>query len=219
MAYQAKFEYSKRVTSGLRNKVKQDIVKAIEGDAAMKKEIARVFQMANRRIQNIEKSGAYSPAVAHLGKSDVKGYSKFNMRGFSLTGSGWNAMKREYAKAVAFLNQPTSSATGAKEFEAQVKKQLNITDDTLWAGVRNSILGNLDSVEGKIFAALPYASQMQEIYERAMQSSGTQMEDDAEAIARKLQQDIENGADEAAEKVEGVVKALDDMFEKFKMGW
>lgn len=219
MAITVKFEYSKRVAGGLKNKVKKDIIQAIEGDAAMKKEIARVFQMANRRIQNVERAGAFSPAVANLGKGDIKGYSKFNMKGFSLTGSGWAAMKREYAKAVAFLNQPTSSATGAKEYEQQVRKQLNITDDSLWAGVRDSILGNLSSVEGKLFAALPYASQMQEIYERAVQSSGQQMEADAEKIAADLQKQIDEIGEEGGEFVEGVVNDLDEMFKKFGMGW
>jgi hypothetical protein len=46
-----------------RLKLKREILQAVESSPEMRKEIARVFQMANRRIQNIEQSGQLSPAV------------------------------------------------------------------------------------------------------------------------------------------------------------
>ncbi|MGC8016080.1 hypothetical protein ACP3V9_25195, partial [Salmonella enterica] len=41
----------------LRAKVKKEILQAVESSPEYRKEIARVFHMANRRIQNIEQSG------------------------------------------------------------------------------------------------------------------------------------------------------------------
>lgn len=78
--------------------VKKEILSALQSDIDMRKEISRVFQQANRRIQNIEKSGIASPAVIALNKGDVKGFTKFSMR------NDWNTLKMEYAKAVSFCS-------------------------------------------------------------------------------------------------------------------
>ena len=81
-------KFSKKVTKNFnKEKARKDIINAIEGNAEMRKEMRRVFQVANRRIQNIEQGGYYSPALASLGKSGVKGYSKFSVKGFGNTGS------------------------------------------------------------------------------------------------------------------------------------
>jgi hypothetical protein len=201
---------SSRVAKGLKNKVKKDVIEAIEGSPALRKEISRVFQMANRRIQNIESAGLFSPAVAALGKGDVKGYSKFSVKGFGNTGSGWQALKREYTKAIAFLNQPTSSATGAREFETQVKQQMNI-DDGLWKGVRDAILGNYNSVSSQLLLALPYSDFMQEVYSRAQQSSSSQIEQEAQYLADSLQQNID-------ETAESIASAYETLINGFKIG-
>lgn len=201
---------SSRVAKGLKNKVKKEVIEAIEGSPALRKEIARVFQMANRRIQNIESAGLFSPAVAALGKGDVKGYSKFSVKGFGNTGGSWQALKREYTKAIAFLNQPTSSATGARDFEKQVKEQMNIDED-LWKGVRDAILGNYNSVSSQLLLALPYSDFMQEVYSRAQQSSSSQIEEEAKALADSLQQNID-------ETAEGIANAYDSLINGFKIG-
>lgn len=201
---------SSRVAKGLKNKVKKDVIEAIEGSPTLRKEISRVFQMANRRIQNIESAGLFSPAVAALGKGDVKGYSKFSVKGFGNTGSGWQALKREYTKAIAFLNQPTSSATGAREFETQVKQQMNI-DDGLWKGVRDAILGNYNSVSSQLLLALPYSDFMQEVYSRAQQSSSSQIEQEAQYLADSLQQNID-------ETAESIASAYETLINGFKIG-
>src|SRR5699024_10251159 len=141
----ATITFSATVTKGLKNKLKKDIINSIEGSKETRAEIRRVFQQANRRIQNIEKAGVFSPAVASLGKGDVKGYSKFSVKGFGNTGNDWKTLKKEYAKAISFLNQPTSMLSGAREFEKQVKDSMDIDED-LWKDIRDSILGGYNSV-------------------------------------------------------------------------
>ena len=59
---------------------KSEILTALESDPVLRKEIARTFQQANRRIQNVENSGIVSPAVVALNKGDVKGFAKFSMK-------------------------------------------------------------------------------------------------------------------------------------------
>ena len=212
-----KMTYNSSVAKGLKNKLEKDIIKAAESSPALRKEIRRVFQMANRRIQNIEKSGVFSPAVAALGKGDVKGYSKFSVKGFGESGSSWQALKKEYAKAVSFLNQPTSTASGAKQFEAQVKKEMGI-DDELWKGVRDSILGNYNSVSSDLLLALPYSDFMQEVYSRAAASASTQMEQEARANEAAAQAEIDNLAKKLAqETVDGIKDMVRSLAKGFKI--
>lgn len=198
--FKANIKFTPAVAKQFKNKIKKDIVNAAESSPEMRKEIRRIFQQANRRIQNIENAGVFSPAVAALGKGDVKGYSKFSVKGFGNTGSSWEALKKEYAKAVSFLNQPTSSASGAKQFEAQVKKEMNI-DDKLWKGIRESILGNYNSVSSELLLALPYSDFMQEVYSRAAASSSSQMEQDAHRAENALQESINTQADQVAGQI------------------
>ena len=75
-----KIKYSASVFRSARQNIKQEIIKAAESSPSYRKEIARVFQTANRRIQNIEKAGLFSPAVSSLNKGDITGYTKFSMQ-------------------------------------------------------------------------------------------------------------------------------------------
>ena len=103
-----KIGYKKSVfTATQRTELRQDIIQSVESSKELRKEVRRVFQQANRRIQNIESKGILSPAVTALNKGDIKGFSKF-----SVSGKSWDEIKTEYAKAVSFLRQPTSTATG-----------------------------------------------------------------------------------------------------------
>lgn len=208
-----KISYTTTVAKGLKKHLEKNIINAIEGDKEMRKEIARVFQQANRRIQNVEKSGVFSPAVASLGKGDIKNYSKFSVKGFGNSGADWKALKKEYAKAVSFLNQPTSTASGAKQFEKQVKSQMNVTDD-LWKGIRDSVLGNYNSVSSDLLLALPYADFIQDIYDKARDSSSKMIEQDAKAISDEIQDNINKTADIMATSLSN---AIEEMAKGFKI--
>lgn len=193
--------FTASVAKQFKNKLSKEIVNAVEGSPEMRKEIRKVFQQANRRIQNVEKAGVFSPAVAALGKGDIQGYSKFSVKGFGNTGSDWQSLKKEYAKAVSFLNQPTSSASGAKQFEQQVKKEMNIDDD-LWKSIRETMLNGYNSVSDELLLALPYSDFMQEVYSRARDSSSAQIERDAIEEAKALEQSIKAQADKLAEQTQ-----------------
>lgn len=207
--------FTPSVAKQFKNKLSKEIVNAVEGSPEMRKEIRRVFQQANRRIQNIEKAGVFSPAVAALGKGDIQGYSKFSAKGFGNVGSDWQSLKKEYAKAVSFLNQPTSSASGARQFEAQVKKELSIDDD-LWKAVRDSVIGNYNSVSSDLLLALPYSDFMQEVYSRARDASSTQIEQQAIETANALEQSIKQQAEAIAE---GVTDDMEEWLQRLANGF
>ena len=208
----ASMKFSKKVTKNFnKEKARKDIINAIEGNSEFRKEIRRVFQIANRRIQNIEQGGYYSPALASLGKSGVKGYSKFSVKGFGNTGSDWNTLLKEYTKAINFLNSPTSTATGAKEFELQVKQKFNVPDD-LWDYVKADVIGGTTSMSDEMLQKLPYSQLVEGAYDSAYRSVSSQIEKGALDLAKGIQSDINRTAEQMANSVD---EALDDLIKNW----
>lgn len=208
----ASMKFSKKVTKNFsKEKARKDIINAIEGNAEMRKEMRRVFQVANRRIQNIEQGGYYSPALASLGKSGVKGYSKFSVKGFGNTGSDWKTLLKEYTKAINFLNSPTSTATGAKEFELQVKQKFNVPDD-LWDYVKADVIGGTTSMSDEMLQKLPYSQLVEGAYDSAYRSVSSQIEKGAIDLAKGIQSDINRTAEQMANTVD---EALDDLIKNW----
>lgn len=116
--------YSKSVFKSTNISLRKDILNADKILPEFKKEIKRIFQTANRRIQNIEKSGVISTAYEAL---DIdKDNPKFSK--FSISGKNWTDLKIEYAKAVEFLRKPTSTASGAKQYINHLQKQSGLDD-------------------------------------------------------------------------------------------
>ena len=208
----ASMKFSKKVTKNFnKEKARKDIINAIEGNAEMRKEMRRVFQVANRRIQNIEQGGYYSPALASLGKSGVKGYSKFSVKGFGNTGSDWKTLLKEYTKAINFLNSPTSTATGAKEFELQVKQKFNVPDD-IWPYVKEDVIGGTTSMSDEMLQKLPYSQLVEGAYDSAYRSVSSQIEKGALELAKGIQSDINRTAEQMANSVD---EALDDLIKNW----
>lgn len=97
----------------------------------IKKEINRVLQIANRRAENIENSKVASPAykalVNELSDSKKTRYSKFSIGGLDLSDySERTKAINTYSRALAFINNKTSSVTGAKQFINDISKQNKI---------------------------------------------------------------------------------------------
>lgn len=125
-------KYSKTVTKAVSNwTLRKDILNSTESAKELRKEINRVFHAANRRLQNIENSGVFSPAAnavnEYLKEDVVSTFNKFSK--FSTAGKDWNELKRDYAAAVEFLKKPTSTSTGAKQFENDIRQRLKLTKE------------------------------------------------------------------------------------------
>lgn len=207
MANKNPIGFSKRTFRASSNvHIKKDVITAIEQSPELRKEIAKVFQQANRRIQNVEKSGIVSPAVVALNKGDIKGFTKFSMK------HSWDELKIEYSKAISFLQQPTSTASGTKEYSRHLKKTYNLTDEE-FSIMQNNLVGKIASVSDQKFLE-QYLMQYKDFTGELEQESkdvSDQIESDAIKIADSVQRNIDN----AGEMVESAVQKILDSFKDF----
>lgn len=172
--------------------VDKQILDAIESRGFLRKEIASVFQRANRRIQNVEQTGLVSPAVVALNKGDITGFTKFSMK------HDWNDLKIEYSKAVAFLQQPTSTASGTREYSNHLKKSYNL-DDKEFKLMQDKLMGKIASVSDERFLE-QYLMQYKDFTGELEQESrdvSDQLEDDAIRIENALDDAMEQVANDA----------------------
>lgn len=106
-----------------------DLVGVVKGTGDLKKKMLKTFQKANRRIQNVRNAGLSSPAVQQLiSERGERGYTYFS--GANLDPRNpidWEQLKYEYGRAVSFLNNPTSSARGARQYINYYKNELGIS--------------------------------------------------------------------------------------------
>lgn len=95
----------------------------------LNREIKRILQAANRRIQNIELQGYFSPALQALYNEGILSDNKFQK--FSIAGMSWDEKKALYGRAVAYLLQGTSTAQGAKAYNDKMAKEHGITVEAM----------------------------------------------------------------------------------------
>jgi hypothetical protein len=206
-----KIKFTKSVFGATqRAKIKKEILQAVESSPEYRKEIARVFQMANRRIQNIEQSGQLSPAAQALNKGDVKGFTKFSMKG------DWNTLKIEYGKAISFLRQPTSTAQGARQYGQHLQRMYDLTPDEYNLMARN-LQGKLNSVSDSDFVErylMRYKDFTGEMEQSASDIS-TQIESEAQSISRAIDAEIERQANEVADQMEDMQNDIERILRNF----
>lgn len=206
-----KIKFTKSVFGATqRAKIKKEILQAVESSPEYRKEIARVFQMANRRIQNIEQSGQLSPAVQALNKGDIKGFTKFSMKG------DWNTLKIEYGKAISFLRQPTSTAQGARQYGQHLQRMYDLTPDEYNLMARN-LQGKLNSVSDSDFVErylMRYKDFTGEMEQSASDIS-TQIESEAQSISRAIDVEIERQANEVADQMEDMQNDIERILRNF----
>ncbi len=206
-----KIKFTKSVFGATqRAKIKKEILQAVESSPEYRKEIARVFQMANRRIQNIEQSGQLSPAVQALNKGDIQGFTKFSMKG------DWNTLKIEYGKAISFLRQPTSTAQGARQYGQHLQRMYDLTPDEYNLMARN-LQGKLNSVSDSDFVErylMRYKDFTGEMEQSASDIS-TQIESEAQSISRAIDAEIERQANEVADAMNDMQNDIERILRNF----
>lgn len=206
-----KIKFTKSVFGATqRAKIKKEILQAMESSPEYRKEIARVFQMANRRIQNIGQSGQLSPAVQALNKGDVKGFTKFSMKG------DWNTLKIEYGKAISFLRQPTSTAQGARQYGQHLQRMYDLTPDEYNLMARNlqgklNSVSDIDFVERYLMRYKDFTGEM----EQSASDISTQIESEAQSISRAIDAEIERQANEVADQMEAMQNDIERILRNF----
>ena len=186
--------------------IKKEILNAVESSSDFRKEISRVFQQANRRIQNVENSGMVSPAVTALNKGNIKGFTKFSMR------NDWDTLKIEYAKAVSFLQQPTSTATGTREYANHLKKTYNLSD-TEFSIMQNKLMGKIASVSDERFLE-QYLMQYKD-FTGELETESKDISDQIENDAIAFDNALNNAIDDATNQVTDAISDILENFEKF----
>lgn len=183
----AKINFSKRTFAKTsKYKIRPDILQMLEGSNAAREEIRRIFQVANRRIQNIESKDLVSPALQALGKGDIKGFTKFSMK------HSWEDLKTEYSKAIGFLRQPTSTASGTREYNKHLQQQYDLKPDEfdLMAKKLNDKILSLDDSDFVEKYLMRYKDFTGEL-ERTVSDVSTQMENEAVQLQNAIDREID----------------------------
>ena len=186
------------------NPMRQKIIEQEIGTDALKKIITKEAQKANRRIQNVLKAGYASPAVkAVLAERGERGYTYFSTAGLNPKNRGdWERLKYEFGRIEAFLNNPTSSATGAKQYISYQAKSLGIPFDNANRLVDMATSPQIDN-NGNI-NIFNYSSIL-DSFRNDVMASGDIMEMESEEYADYLEEQLRNG-----------IKVLDTEFEREK---
>lgn len=166
----------------------RDIEKAIESSKPLRDEIRRTFQVANRRIQNIEHAGLLSPAVVAANKGDISGFTKFSMKG------DWGSLKQEYARALAFLSDATSTASGAREYKKALQGQLGLQNEpALFESIYNQLTNNINTIAAHADANYTYQAVMNMISDTT-QGLASAIESRSVEYESEIQHNIEQSA-------------------------
>lgn len=106
-----------------------DLVGVKIGTPDIKRQMLKTFQKANRRIQNVRNAGLSSPAVQQLiSERGERGYTYFSGANLNPRNpTDWEQLKYEYGRAISFLNNPTSSARGARQYINYYKNELGVS--------------------------------------------------------------------------------------------
>lgn len=166
-----------------------DLVGMNTGNSDIKKKMLKTFQKANRRIQNVRSAGLSSPAVQQLiSERGDRGYTYFS--GAKLdprNPTEWEQLKYEYGRAISFLNNPTSSARGARQYINYYKNELGISFDGA-----NKIIGLATEPEisenGEI-NIFNYSSILENIKSDVMQEQKTNL-DSVDSYGNELEEKI-----------------------------
>lgn len=183
--------------------LRSDIINGDISNKETRKEIQRIFHIANRRLQNIENAGVYSPAAVALLRQ-LDGYSGFAK--LSMANKDFTDIKILYSQAIEFLRKPTSTARGAKQFARNIQKELNINDRRMQQ-LQEQMLENHDyfDISSDFEEAMAY-------FERETTNAASELENAAQnsenlaALENAITKDLEENITDILK--EGIINSL-----------
>ena len=180
-----------------------DLVGVKEGTPDLKKQMLKTFQKANRRIQNVRNAGLSSPAVQQLiSERGERGFTYFS--GAKLdprNPTDWEQLKYEYGRAISFLNNPTSSARGARQYINYYKNELGVSFEGA-----NKIIG---------LATQPEISENGELN---IFNYSSILEDIKSDVMQEQQNNLDNIDSYGNELEEKIIHALENEVHKYNSG-
>ena len=188
-----------------------DLVGFVKGTKDLKQAMLKTFQKANRRIQNVKNAGLSSPAVQQLiSERGDKGYTFFSGANLDPRNEiDWEQLKYEYGRAISFLNNPTSSARGARQYINYYKNELGISFEGA-----NKIVGLATQPEisenGEI-NIFNYSSILENIKSDVMREQETSL-DSIDSYGNELEEKIIHSLETVVHQKEAITDSFLDRF-------
>lgn len=135
------------IFSARTRKLTQNKYKKVDTDKELRKEVNRVFSMANKRIKRIDESKKSSHAIGILKQ---RGIEKFSSRGKNIS-----ELREIYNYAMSFLNNPTSTLSGIKEYNKYYTEKYKVDE---------SLVNSITDIQNEVYDYVFFISR-QEWYE------------------------------------------------------
>ena len=205
----------------VKKELKSEIMNAVIGSSAMKKEINSVFSTANSRIRALKNSGMakYSMSYNALGNLTDKEGAFFSTAGYSVRTPDqkrWKEILEDYSRAVSFLNSDDSTITGVQIQKSNVRKAVEAVTggempDDAWNALMNDNYYELMAKFNNIDIA-KYVQVLNDIVEEYTEEATERMKADSEAIQRYINDSINTSSKEIADQVTDMVfETIDDL--------
>lgn len=194
------------VETDFKTKFNKAVTESVYGSPELKKELNRIFKQANTRINRLKDSGLWktSPAYSALGSMVDKPGSRTYFTTAGLGGDysdpfRWKQAQEDYARAVAFLNQDSSTEYGARQVEKKLRDETERSlgrqlPDNVWERIKDEHADHLSMLDEGL-VTLNYSQYMERFleYVDATESQMIQeMRDVEEAFQRSIAESIED---------------------------
>lgn len=135
------------IFSARTRKLTQNKYRKVDTDKQLRKEVNRVFSMANKRIKRIDDSKKSSQAIGILKQ---RGIEKFSSRGKTIS-----ELREIYNYAMSFINNPTSTLSGIKEYNKYYAEKYKVDE---------SLVDSITDIQNDVYDYVFFISR-QEWYE------------------------------------------------------
>lgn len=188
--------------------MQKDIENSIESSPELRKAMRRVFQVANRRIQNIQDAKLISPAVMALNKENVTNYSKFSISSCA----NWQQAKEEYARAQAFLSARTSTVKGCRQYKEAMKFQLGLQNEPhYFEAMYKTIATNISEGKAADYSYWSYSDAVR-IIDDAVSAKRNEIEQQSQEYDDAIQDMVD---EMSAFFVKTIVNSVNALFDAF----
>lgn len=201
----AKVGYSSRTFGYTKYAVKEYILQSIESDTDLRHEMQSVIDIANKRVNRLQSGGVISPALQAL-----------TDRHFSFKGRSWENAKIEYARAISFLQQPTSSVTGAREYGKYIQRSYGLSEKE-YNKLGHDLTSKLNSIDEQSFydKYLRNYKDFSGELEQYAQDISQQIEESAKRLSDAVQSEIDNAAEKGSQFVDDTIQNILNTLESF----
>ena len=200
--------YRPGVFGKIKKQLSQEILNAAQSSPELRKQINATISAANKRLRRLDESDVYSPAAVSLGKE--RGGDKF-----STAGKDWDAVKREYARAVAFMRQPTSTVGGTKQYNEYLRGHYDMSE-TEWSLYTKYLRDEMISIDATDFVQ-KYLSRYKDFtgeFVSKVKDVASNIESDAKRIQAELQAQLQAESEAAAKQVNASLEQLEDALKR-----